>query len=241
MSNEKQTNIVNMFDKIASTYDITNRVLSFGIDKRWRRKGCDKAYELLEKKELNQITDVATGTGDLLLYWKERALKHNVEVKKFLGIDPSVGMLEIAKKKKELDFATFIEAKAQKLPIEDSSTDIISISYGIRNVVDRKEALEEFFRALTPNGLVVILEFTKQEKKGFIPYTVSFYMNRVLPTLGGLVSRNYKAYKYLPDSIEGFLTTEMLKKELEEVGFTISYEKSFSFGISTLLIAKKVV
>ncbi len=234
---KKQEKIVNMFDDIASTYDRANRVLSMGIDIQWRKKGCDKAFEILGKKELGQITDVATGTGDLLVYWKEQAEKNGVEINKYVGIDPSVGMLEVAQKK--VDFAEFIEGKAQELPIEDTSTDVISISYGIRNVVDRVEALEEFYRALRPGGIVMILEFTKQDRSGMVDKIVDFGMKNVLPRVGGFISKNYEAYKYLPDSIEEFLTTEMLSKELEEAGFEMKYTKSFSMGISTLLVAQK--
>jgi len=234
---EKQEKIVGMFDDIASTYDKANRVLSMGIDIQWRKQGCDKAFEILAKKELGQITDVATGTGDLLVYWKEQAQKNDVIIDKYVGIDPSVGMLEVARKK--VDFAEFIEGKAQELPIEDESTDVISISYGIRNVVDRVEALHEFYRALKPNGIVVILEFTKQNRDSIIDKVVDFGMKNVLPRVGGLISKNYEAYKYLPDSIEEFLTTEMLEKELESVGFEMKYTKSFSMGISTLLVAQK--
>lgn len=234
---DKQDKIVGMFDDIASTYDLANRVLSFGIDIQWRKKGCDKAFEILGQKELAQVTDVATGTGDLLIYWKEQAQKNGVSIQKYVGIDPSVGMLEVAKKK--VDFAEFIEGKAQELPIEDESTDVISISYGIRNVVDRVEALHEFYRALKPNGIVMILEFTKQERSGVVDKVVDFGMKKVLPKIGGFISKNYEAYQYLPESIEEFLTTEMLSKELEEAGFEMKYTKSFSMGISTLLVAQK--
>ena len=234
---EKQEKIVTMFDDIASTYDKANRVLSMGIDIQWRKQGCDKAFEILAKKELGQITDVATGTGDLLVYWKEQAKKNGVTIDKYVGIDPSVGMLEVARKK--VDFAEFIEGKAQELPIADESTDVISISYGIRNVVDRVEALHEFYRALKPNGIVVILEFTKQDRSSIIDKVVDFGMKKVLPKVGGFISKNYEAYQYLPESIEEFLTTEMLEKELESVGFEMKYTKSFSMGISTLLVAQK--
>jgi len=236
--NEKQEKIVTMFDDIASTYDLANRVLSFGIDIQWRKKGCDKAFEVLGKKELTQITDVATGTGDLLIYWKEQAKKNSVNIERYVGIDPSVGMLDVARKK--VDFAQFIEGKAQDLPIVDESTDVISISYGIRNVVDRVEALQEFNRALKPNGIVMILEFTKQDRSGVVDKVVDFGMKKVLPRVGGLISKNYEAYKYLPESIEEFLTTDMLAKELEEAGFEMKYVKSFSMGISTLLVAQKI-
>jgi demethylmenaquinone methyltransferase/2-methoxy-6-polyprenyl-1,4-benzoquinol methylase len=235
---EKQEKIVTMFDDIASTYDLANRVLSFGIDKQWRKKGCNKAYEILDTERLDQITDVATGTGDLLMYWKNIAKDKGIDVKKFVGVDPSVGMLEVAKEK--VNFAEFIEGKAQALPIADESTNIISISYGIRNVVDRVEALQEFYRALKPGGIVVILEFTKQDRSSIIDKVVDFGMKNVLPRIGGIISKNYEAYKYLPDSIEEFLTTEMLEKELEEAGFEMKYSKSFSMGISTLLVAQKV-
>lgn len=227
-----------MFDNIADTYDLANRVLSMGIDIQWRKKGCDKAFEILAKPSLGQITDVATGTGDLLIYWREQAAKNGVQIEKYVGIDPSVGMLEVARKK--VDFAEFIEGKAQKLPIEDESTDVISISYGIRNVVDRVEALQEFHRALKPGGIVVILEFTKQDRSGMIDKIVDFGMKKVLPHIGGLISKNYEAYRYLPDSIEEFLTTEMLSSELEKAGFEMKYTQSFSMGISTLLVAQKV-
>jgi demethylmenaquinone methyltransferase/2-methoxy-6-polyprenyl-1,4-benzoquinol methylase len=234
---EKQDKIVGMFDDIASTYDKANRVLSMGIDIQWRKKGCDKAFEILDRKELGQIADVATGTGDLLIYWKEQAAKNGVHIERYVGVDPSVGMLEVAKKK--VDFAEFIEGKAQALPLFDESSDVVSISYGIRNVVDRVEALQEFHRVLKPNGLVVILEFTKQERSGFFDKVVDFGMKKVLPKVGGFISKNYEAYKYLPESIEEFLTTEMLSKELEEAGFEMKYVKSFSMGISTLLVAQK--
>ena len=234
---EKQDKIVGMFDDIASTYDKANRVLSMGIDIQWRKKGCDKAFEILGKKELGQVTDVATGTGDLLIYWKEQAAKNSVSIDKYVGVDPSVGMLEVARGK--VDFAEFIEGKAQALPLFDESSDIVSISYGIRNVVDRVEALQEFNRVLKPGGLVVILEFTKQERSGIIDKIVDFGMKNVLPRVGGFISKNYEAYKYLPESIEEFLTTEMLAKELEEAGFEMKYTKSFSMGISTLLVAQK--
>ncbi len=234
---EKQEKIVSMFDDIASTYDTANRVLSMGIDIQWRKKGCDKAFEILKTDKLEQVTDVATGTGDLLIYWREQARKNGVEIEKYVGIDPSTGMLDVARKK--VDFAEFIVGKAQELPIEDASTDVISISYGIRNVVDRVEALQEFHRALKPGGIVMILEFTKQDRSGLIDRIVDFGMKNVLPRIGGLISKNYEAYKYLPDSIEEFLTTEMLSRELEEAGFEMKYTQSFSMGISTLLVVQK--
>ena len=235
--NEKQEKIVSMFDEIASTYDVTNRILSMGIDKSWRKKACDKTLELLDRNEDLTVLDVACGTGDMLQWWKERAGRKGAKIGRFIGVDPSEGMLEVAKKK--VDYAEFVTAKAQEMPIEDGTADILSISYGIRNVVDRQEAIDEFYRVLKPGGMVVILEFTKREERGLKGKVVDFYMHNVLPTLGGLVSRNYAAYRYLPDSIEGFLTTEMLQNELKTAGFEVRHTQPFSMGISTLLIAEK--
>lgn len=232
---DKQQKIVSMFDEIAPTYDVANRVLSFGIDKQWRKKACDKTFSL--KKDVETITDIACGTGDLLLFWKDSATKQKVDVQNYIGVDPAQKMLDIAKQK--VDFAEFKQGKAQDLPLEDSSSDIISISYGIRNVVDRVDALKEFYRVLKPGGMVVILEFTKQEKRGFVSGFTDLYTKKILPAVGGMISKNYEAYRYLPDSIEDFLTAQMLIEELEEVGFDHRYTKSFSFGISTLLIAQK--
>jgi len=233
----KQEKIVSMFDEIASTYDVTNRVLSMGIDKSWRKKGCDKTFELLDREKDLTVLDVACGTGDMLQWWRERGEAAGVTFSRFIGVDPSEGMLKVAKEK--VDYADFVVAKAQDMPIEESTADILSISYGIRNVVDRQEAINEFYRVLKPGGMVVILEFTKREDRGLKGKIVDFYMHKILPSLGGLVSRNYEAYRYLPDSIEGFLTTKMLQSELENAGFTMQYTEAFSMGISTLLIAKK--
>ncbi len=234
---QKQEKIVSMFDEIASTYDVTNRVLSMGIDKSWRRKGCDKTFSLLDRDRDLTVLDVACGTGDMLQWWRERGEAAGATFERFIGVDPSEGMLKVAKEK--VDYADFVVAKAQQMPLEDETADILSISYGIRNVVDRQEAINEFYRVLKPGGMVVILEFTKREDRGVRGRIVDFYMHRILPALGGLVSRNYEAYRYLPDSIEEFLTTGMLTQELESAGFTMQYTESFSMGISTLLIARK--
>ena len=134
----------------------------------------------------------------------------------------------------------FIEAGAAQMPLENESADIISISYGIRNVVQRQEAFDEFARVLKKDGLVVINEFTKNKKENLLDHLTDFYLNKVLPVLGGLISKNKEAYRYLPDSIDEFLTTENLCKELKQSGLEPVYVKAFSMNISTLIIAKKI-
>lgn len=235
---EKQEKIVSMFNNIAGTYDIANRVLSMGIDKSWRNKACNKTFELYGKKDIDKIVDVACGTGDMILFWQQVAKENGINLKNIIGIDPSVGMMEVGKKK--LPDVEFIEAYATQMPLIDKSADIISISYGIRNVVQRQEAFDEFARVLKKDGLVVINEFTKNKKENLLDHLTDFYLNKVLPVLGGLISKNKEAYRYLPDSIDEFLTTENLCKELKQSGLEPLYVKAFSMNISTLIIAKKI-
>jgi len=235
---EKQEKIVSMFNNIAGTYDIANRVLSMGIDKCWRNKACNKTFELYGKKDIEKIVDVACGTGDMILFWQQVAKENGINLKNIIGIDPSVGMMEVGKKK--LPDVEFIEAYATQMPLIDKSADIISISYGIRNVVQRQEAFDEFARVLKKDGLVVINEFTKNKKENLLDHLTDFYLNKVLPVLGGLISKNKEAYRYLPDSIDEFLTTENLCKELKQSGLEPVYVKAFSMNISTLIIAKKI-
>ena len=179
---EKQKKIISMFNEIAKTYDIANRVLSFGVDKSWRKKGCNLAYKYLGKSKVNLIVDVACGTGDMMDFWAKIAKKNKVEVSKILGIDPSIGMVEVGKKKfPEFEFKI---ATATDLEIDDNSADIISIAYGIRNVVEREKAFQEFYQKLNSGGLVVILEFTKSEANGIIPKIRDFYMKKMLPFVG---------------------------------------------------------
>ncbi len=226
-----------MFDDIAKSYDVANRVLSFGSDIGWRKKACRKAFDIYNQRKIEKIVDVACGTGDMLGFWEKMAQKSNIDVEKFIGIDPSSGMLDVAKEK--FPHFTYMQAFAQDLPLKDNSTEFVSITYGIRNVVERLEAISEFYRVLKPGGMLVILEFTKREKRNILDKVVEAYMKKVLPAIGGAVSGNKEAYEYLPNSIDGFLTTEQLIKELEEEGFAMEYVQPFSFGISTLFIARK--
>jgi len=234
----KQEKIVSMFNEIAGTYDIANRVLSMGIDKSWRNKACNKAFSFYDKENIERIVDVACGTGDMIEFWQKIAHSNGIKLENIIGVDPSVGMMDVAKKK--LPEVEFIEAGAAQMPLDASYADIISISYGIRNVVQRQEAFDEFARVLKKGGLVVISEFTKNEKTSPIDYLTDFYMNKILPTLGGLISKNKEAYTYLPNSIDEFLTTDNLCKELKQAGLEPIYTKSFSMKISTLIIARKL-
>lgn len=234
---QKQEKIIEMFDQIAPTYDKSNRILSFGMDTSWRKKACEKVLDLCLKRDLD-IVDVACGTGDMVEVWQKSVLNSGKNILSIKGIDPSKGMLALAKQRFEK--LEFIGAMAQNLPLESESVDIVSISYGIRNVVQRKEALGEFARVLKKDGICLVLEFTKRKKGGFVASCRDFYLKNILPSLGGWISKNKDAYKYLPDSIEDFLSEEEFIEELEGVGFKILEFKNFSFGVSSMFIAKKV-
>lgn len=233
----RQEKIVSMFNDIAPTYDRANRVLSMGVDTFWRKRACDLAYGFCKSQSLDSIVDVACGTGDMMGYWKREAKKHGVNVSTIEGVDPSDGMVAVGRDK--FPEMSFHIAPATALPQADGSADIVSISYGIRNVVERQLGLSEFNRVLKSGGLVVILEFMKNENPSALGKVRDWYMNNVLPRIGGLISNNYEAYRYLPDSIEGFLTVAKMKQELEDAGFEMLYTQSFSMDISTLMIARK--
>lgn len=234
---EKQEKIVSMFDNIASTYDKANRVMSMGVDKSWRRKACDLAYGFYAKESIDKIVDVACGTGDMMDFWKKRSEVNGIAIGEILGVDPSNGMVNVAREK--FPKFNYHIAKATEIPLDDESADILSITYGIRNVVEREAALKEFNRVLKDGGLVVILEFMKNENPSFLGKIRDFYMNKILPKVGGFISKNLEAYEYLPNSIGDFSTVENMQNELVEAGFEIVYTKSFSMDISTLLIARK--
>lgn len=235
---EKQEKIVSMFDDIAPTYDTANRVMSMGVDISWRKKACDLSFEFYGKDSIDKIVDVACGTGDMMGYWKKQSQKANVDIKELVGVDPSNGMVDVAREKFP-DFNYHI-SKATQIPLDNSSADIVSITYGIRNVVERQEAFYEFNRVLKKDGLVVILEFMKDENKNLLKKIRDVYMHKILPYVGGFISKNLEAYTYLPDSIENFVTIQGMQKELEKAGFEMVYTQSFSMDISTLIIARKI-
>jgi demethylmenaquinone methyltransferase/2-methoxy-6-polyprenyl-1,4-benzoquinol methylase len=235
---DNQENIITMFNKIARTYDLANRILSMGVDKLWRSKACNMAFDFYDKKRIDTIVDVACGTGDLMIDWEHTGASKGISVSNIIGVDPSVGMMEVGKTK--IPHRSFVEAGAENIPLEDKSTDFISISYGIRNVVKRKDGLKEFSRILKKDGLCIILEFTKNDKDNLGAKISKYYLNNIMPYIGGLISKNKEAYTYLPESIENFITTKQLCDELKEVGLEPIFVKGYSLDMSTTIIARKV-
>lgn len=240
----KQEQIIEMFDQIAPTYDSVNRILSLGIDTTWRSQACKKAFEFLKNDSSAIILDVACGTGDMVLHWEKSAKKNGKNLTEIIGVDPSTKMLEVAQIKLKDQILSqkvrLLLGEAKTLDqIQSNSVDILSIAYGLRNVVDIQEALNEFARVLKNGGVLVILEFTKKEKEGFLDKITSFYTKKILPLVGGMISRNYGAYRYLPNSVQDFFSENALKNKLMKVGIETKLIKGYSANISTLLIGVK--
>lgn len=236
MSNIKQQQIITMFDDISKRYDTANRILSMGIDVSWRKKACEMTLKALQQNHLH-IVDVATGTGDMIIHWQNAMRNANLHIKRICGIDPSRGMLDVAKTK--LPHTEFLQAEAIQLPLENESVDVLSIAYGLRNVVDTNAAFAEFARVIKQGGMLVILEFTKNQNPNFLASVMGFYTNKILPKLGGLISRNPKAYQYLPDSINNFFTTDELQQQLHHHGFERIHVECAAH-VSTLYIGKNI-
>lgn len=137
------------------------------------------------------------------------------------------------------DGVKLVCAYADNTFAKNGEFDALSITYGIRNVVALKEALAEFFRVLKGGGRLVVLEFTRRQKRGFVGALRDFYLAKILPRVGGFISRNRKAYEYLPQSIDNFLDSQEFCAALEEAGFEVEVCKAFSFGVSTMFVAKK--
>lgn len=232
----KQDEIINMFNDIAKTYDTANRVMSMGIDIGWRKEACKEAFKILNKQTI-EIADIACGTGDMMLHWEQTGGELGLNIANIVGVDPSEGMLKQARQK--IPNGIFKVAQADKIPLESCSKDIVSIAYGLRNVVQREAALSEFYRVLRPKGVLVILEFTIPNKQGFFSRLMQFYTKNILPIVGGVISRNFKAYRYLPNSIDKFITRDTLESELLAHGMTTIFAKSYSADVSSLIVAQK--
>jgi demethylmenaquinone methyltransferase / 2-methoxy-6-polyprenyl-1,4-benzoquinol methylase len=230
---EKGERIQEMFNSIAPRYDFLNRLLSLGIDRRWRRF----AVRQIKYSESGRILDVATGTGDVAL---EIASRTPASVK-IVGVDFSKEMVELGKVKVRNsphgDRITMEVAPCEAIPFAEESFDSVTIAFGIRNVVDRLQGLKEMQRVLKRGGRVVVLEFSTPRSKLF-KSLYYFYFLRVLPVIGGLFSK-FSAYKYLPDSVLEFPSREVFKDLMVAAGFINPRHYDLSGGIATVYVADK--
>jgi demethylmenaquinone methyltransferase/2-methoxy-6-polyprenyl-1,4-benzoquinol methylase len=221
-----------IFDRIAPYYDLLNHVLSLGFDIRWRKK----AIRLLEEYEPKTILDIATGTGDLAL---EAA---TLGAERIYGVDLSPAMLKLAREKIErrgLSSKIIVEeGTAEQLRFPDNAFDAVTVAFGIRNFSDLARGLEEMHRVLRPGGAVAILEFSRPKRAPF-RQVYSFYFTRILPRLGGVISRSREAYQYLPSTVQAFPDGEILMQILTSVGFVGPFQQPLTMGIATIYVAEK--
>lgn len=228
----KKEQVTKMFDTISKEYDNLNRVISFGIDIKWR----NKVVEIVGNTNPETVLDIATGTGDLAINLTKTSAK------KIVGLDISDGMLEVGRTKiSKLQLNNKIEmvlADSEELPFEANSFDAITVAFGVRNFEHLEKGLGEIYRVLKPGGTFVVLETSVPTKA---PYKQGyrFYSTKILPTIGRVFSKDKVAYKYLSDSAASFPYGEAFNNILQKTGFIAIENKPQTFGVATIYIAKK--
>jgi demethylmenaquinone methyltransferase/2-methoxy-6-polyprenyl-1,4-benzoquinol methylase len=219
-----------MFDQIARRYDLLNRIISLGLDQRWRRK----TVRALEIREGERVLDLATGTADLALLVAR--LHPSVSV---VGLDPSRKMLEVAERKvaaaDSKDRISLIEGDAQALPFPDRHFDRICMGFGIRNVPDRRKALREMARVTRPGGRIAILELAEPQR-GLLASAARFHVHSVVPWLGSLLSGS-REYRYLQRSIAAFPSAAEFADTMRASGLDVLACEPLTFGVATLYVA----
>ncbi len=213
-----------MFNSISARYDFLNRLLSFGIDRWWRKK----AVDVLRPLSPRTILDIATGTGDLAL----EALRLGPE--KITGVDISEGMLEKGREKiRKKGLSGRIELRtgdSENLQFPDNSFDAVMVSFGVRNFENLEKGLKEILRVLRPGGCVMILEFSRP-RNPLVKAGYQLYNHTLLPLLGRLISRDNSAYRYLPASVAAFPEGDTFIKILTSSGFKEGRALPLTFGI----------
>ena len=222
-----------MFNDIAPTYDKLNHILSFDIDKLWRKR----VVRIVRKLGAKHIMDMATGTGDLAI-----AMAKNIDGTTIYGADFSSEMLAVAKHKIEhlglSERISLTECNAENIPLDDESVDAATVAFGVRNFEHQREALTEIKRTIRRGGHLIVLEFSNP-KCAFVRWCYRLYSHHILPMIGRLVSKHTSAYTYLPESIDHFASPEAFSALLQEVGFDHIERKSQSMGVAHIYIAHK--
>ena len=229
----KKEGIRKLFDNIAPDYDRLNHILSFNIDKGWRKKA---VRQIADENRALKVLDVACGTGDFTIEIA-RKVAPGSEV---TGVDISEGMLAVGKEKirKEGVLAGLYVADCEALPYEDNTFDRISVGFGVRNFEHLDIGLKEMFRVLKPEGKLVILELSVPSDP-VIRWCYKLYFLKILPAIGGLVSGDRGAYEYLPASVLRFPAPELFIRMMRDSGFDTVEHTPLTFGICRMYIGKK--
>lgn len=222
-----------MFNNIAPTYDRLNHIFSFSIDRLWR----SRVVRMVRRMKPQRIMDLATGTGDLAIKMAKRIPKAHI-----MGVDLSENMLAVAadkvRRKGLDDHIVLYQGEAERLDVGDGVLDVVTIAFGVRNFGDIDGSLREIARALQKGGHLVILEFSTP-RNPIVRHLYRLYSNHVMKPVGGIVSKDRKAYDYLPDSIEEFPDPERFLDIMRHAGFEQCRRKSLSMGIAQIYIAQK--
>lgn len=223
-----------MFDGIAPSYDKLNHLMSLGVDRTWRRK----AVKELVDGSVQKILDVACGTGDSTIELAKRAGSGSTVI----GVDISAGMMEpLMRKAAKAGVHDRIHLKVADgcdLPYADASFHAVTCSFGIRNFEDKAKGLEEFLRVLKPGGKLVILELSVPDNRR-LRRLYNIYFMHIMPWIGGLVSGNKEAYRYLPASVRAFPAPEKFCAMIREAGFHSVRFRTLTLGLCRMYIAKK--
>ena len=228
----KKEDIKDIFNDIDPKYDLLNHLLSLNIDKRWRRK----AMKYIAETEKGRLLDVACGTGDFSV------AAHKVGVKQVNGIDISSNMVEVGRRKvKELGLEQSVDLQvgdSEQMSFADSTFDVVTVAFGVRNFEHLEIGLKEMNRVLRPGGKVIILEFSTPE---YFPMRqlYLFYFRHILPIIGGWISGNKGAYNYLPASVMRFPQGETFLRILKNCGFVSPIQQKLTGGIASIYVARK--
>jgi demethylmenaquinone methyltransferase/2-methoxy-6-polyprenyl-1,4-benzoquinol methylase len=228
----KKEQVAQMFDTISKNYDGLNRIISLGIDIKWRKE----VVEIVGKNNPKQILDIATGTGDLALMMSKLAPE------RIVGLDISEGMLEVGKQKiakaSLSDKIEMIVGDSEEMPFSDHTFDAITVSFGVRNFANLDKGIKEIARVLKPTGVLVILETSNPTKFPF-KQGYKLYTNLFLPIVGKLFSKDKVAYSYLSESANSFPFGSAFNNILEKNGFKHTEHKPVTFGVATIYTARK--
>lgn len=214
---ERAKYVQNMFTRIAGRYDLMNRLMTGGQDIRWRKR----VIELARMNDHASFLDLGTGTGDLA---REALLQFPAA--RIIAADFTLEMMRVGQKTSPLNFST---ADALRLPFNDSSFDAVVSGFLMRNVIDLQKALDEQYRVLKNGGRIVILDTTRPKKNILSPF-IWIHMHFIIPTLGGLLTGSQDAYRYLPETTEGFVTAEEMAARMAKAGFQKIGFQRYMFG-----------
>ena len=228
----RKEQVTEMFDNISGNYDFMNRIMTFGIDVKWRKK----VVKMVADTKPENILDIATGTGDFAI------MLAAIKPKKIVGLDISAGMLDVGKKKvKEKGLDNLIDmvlGDSENLPFEDNSFDAVTVGFGVRNFENLDKGLLEINRVLRPGGIFVVLETSQPETFPF-KQIYKFHSKYIIPLLGRLFSKDQKAYEYLPESAKAFPYGKAFNNILEKNQFISVQNKPLMFGAASIYKAFK--